>query len=76
MQTKEVETMMDKMRWSAIFLLIGDWLALEFFVLLGQFGHGMVDANPLPLLLRTTGEIGLPWTAVALLWGAISSHLI
>ena len=62
--------MMDKMRWSAIFLLIGDWLALGLFVLLGQLDHGMVGANPLPRLLRTSSEIGLPWTAVALLWGA------
>ena len=70
MQTKEVEIMMDKMRWSTIFLLIGDWLALGLFVFLGQLDHEMIGANPLPRLLRTTAEIGLPWTAVALLWGA------
>lgn len=57
-------------KWSVIFLFIGDWLALGFFVFLGQLDHGMVGANALPRLLRTTAEIGLPWTAVALLWGA------
>ena len=62
--------MIYEIKWSAIFLLIGDWLALGFFVFLGQLDHEMIGANPLPRLLRTTAEIGLPWTAVALLWGA------
>ena len=34
-------------------LLIGDWLALGFFVFLGQLDHEMIGANP-PRLLRTT----------------------
>ncbi len=61
---------MDKIRLSAIFLLIGDWLALGLFVFLGQLDHGMINANSLPRLLKTSAEFALPWTAVAFLWGA------
>ena len=67
---RHVEIVMDKIRRPAIFLLIGDWFALGLFVFLGQLDHGMVGINPLPRLLRTSIEIGLPWTVVALLWGA------
>lgn len=62
--------MMDRIRWSAIFLLIGDWLALGLFVFFGQLDHGMISADSLPHLLKTSAEIALPWTVVALLWGA------
>lgn len=62
--------MIDKIKWAAIFLLAGDWLALGLFVLIGQFDHGLVDTNPFPRLLKTSAELILPWTAVALLWGA------
>lgn len=62
--------MIYEIKWSATFLLIGDWLALGLFVFLGQLDHGIVSANPLPRLLITSSEIGLPWTAVVLLWGA------
>jgi hypothetical protein len=54
----------------AIPLLLGDWLALTLFVLVGQLDHGMVGANPLLLLLRSSAELVLPWTIIALLWGA------
>ena len=67
---------MDKIRRPAIFLLIGDWFALGLFVFLGQLDHGMVGINPLPRLLRTSIEIGLPWTVVALLGVRISCRLI
>lgn len=60
----------DKINWAVIFLLIGDWLALGLFVFLGQVDHGMISDNPLPRLLKTSAEFVLPWTVVALLWGA------
>lgn len=60
----------DKIRWSVIFLLIGDWLALGLFVFLGQLDHGMIGSGSLPRLLKTSAIIVLPWTAIALLWGA------
>jgi hypothetical protein len=60
------------MGWKTIVLILGDWLALALFVFIGQLDHGMVGAgsNPLPRLLSTTAELALPWTAVALVWGA------
>lgn len=51
-------------------LLIGDWLALTLFVFLGQMEHEMVAGNLLPRLLTTTVQLALPWTIVALIWGA------
>lgn len=55
---------------STIVLIAGDWLALALFVYLGQIEHELVNANGLPRLLTTTLVLALPWTAVALLWGA------
>lgn len=55
---------------SALFLILGDWLVLALFVLIGQVDHEMVAANPLPRLLRTTAGLALPWTIVGLLLGA------
>jgi hypothetical protein len=59
-----------KMGLNTIILILGDWLTLASFVFIGQLDHGMVGADPLPRLLRTTAELALPWTAVALVWGA------
>ena len=55
---------------STLILILGDWLVLALFVLIGQLDHEMVGANPLPRLLRTTAEIAVPWTILGLLLGA------
>lgn len=55
---------------TTLVLILGDWLALALFVLIGQIDHEMVGANPLPRLLRTTAELALPWTVLGLLLGA------
>lgn len=55
---------------SAAVLIVGDWLALAFFVLIGQLDHGLIGENPLPRLLTTTAELALPWTLVGWLLGA------
>ena len=55
-----------------ILLLAGDWITLGLFVFIGQMEHGLVAANPLPRLLSASAEIVLPWTVVALLWGALT----
>lgn len=55
---------------SALFLILGDWLVLALFVLIGQVDHELVAANPLPRLLSTTAEIAVPWTIMGLLLGA------
>lgn len=55
---------------ATLVLILGDWLALALFVLIGQFDHGLVGANPLPRLLRTTAELALPWTVLGYLLGA------
>jgi hypothetical protein len=57
-------------RWKLLILLFGDWLALGLFVFLGQMEHELVAGDYLPRFLRSTAVIALPWTAVALLWGA------
>jgi hypothetical protein len=49
-------------------LLIGDWLALGLFVLLGQLDHEVLQ---LPRLLQTVAVFVAPWTVVALLLGAV-----
>jgi hypothetical protein len=51
-------------------LLVGDWLAIGLFVLLGQMDHGMFSAAGLPRLLQTTVVLAAPWTVVAALLGA------
>ncbi len=55
---------------STLILILGDWLVLTLFVLIGQVDHEMVGANPLPRLLRTTAELAVPWMIVGLLLGA------
>ena len=55
---------------STLILILGDWLVLALFVLIGQVDHEMVGANPLPRLLRTTAELAVPWMIVGLLLGA------
>jgi hypothetical protein len=51
-------------------LVVGDWLALALFVLIGQADHGLIGDNPLPRLLATTAELALPWTIIGWLLGA------
>jgi hypothetical protein len=53
-----------------IWLLVGDWLALGLFVLLGQIDHDLLALYGLSRLLLTTVELALPWTVVAVLLGA------
>lgn len=55
---------------STLILILGDWLVLTLFVLIGQVDHEMVGANPLPRLLSTTAELAVPWMIVGLLLGA------
>lgn len=51
-------------------LILGDWLVLALFVLVGQIDHGMAGLAQLPHLFRTTAELALPWTVLGFLLGA------
>ena len=51
-------------------LLIGDWLVLLLFVLVGQRDHAISGPGALPSLLNTAVSLGLPWTAAAFVLGA------
>ena len=55
---------------SALLLILGDWLVLALFVLVGEFNHGMAGIDQLPRLFRTTAELALPWTVLGFLLGA------
>ena len=55
---------------STLILILGDWLVLTLFVLIGQVDHEMVGANPLPRLLSTTAELAVALLAAGLLLGA------
>lgn len=50
--------------------MLGDWLALLLFVVLGQADHAMLGLAALPSLLITSVSLILPWTAAAYLLGA------
>ena len=51
-------------------LLIGDWLVLLLFVLVGQRDHSISGPGALPSMLNTAFSLGLPWTVAAFVLGA------
>lgn len=52
---------------NSLILLVGDWLALGLFVVLGQMDHELLSV---PRLARQTALLAVPWTVVVLALGA------